>query len=87
MHFEEGDDVLVERAVVLELVGQVENHVGLEALQLLRQQVQVVENREVFRGVTEVAERRQDVRLRLPVVGLQLRAQVLVERGGRDGVE
>src|SRR5439155_10409021 len=45
VHFEERNDVLVEGAVVLELVGQVENDVRPEALELLSQQIEVVEDR------------------------------------------
>ena len=48
VHFEKRNDVLVERAVVLELVGQIENDVGLEALQLLAQQIEVVEDGEML---------------------------------------
>ena len=33
------------------------------------------------------AERGEHVGLGLPILGLQLRAQILVERRGRDGVE
>src|SRR5207253_6294924 len=87
VHFQERNDVLVERAVVLELVGEIENNVRLEALQFLPEQVEVVENRQLPGVVTEVAERRQDVRLRLPILGLQFRAQILVERRGGNGVE
>ena len=34
-----------------------------------------------------VAERGQDVRLGFPILGLQLLAQVLIDRGRLDGVE
>jgi len=78
---------LIEGAVVLELVGEVENDIGLEALELLAQQIEIIEDGEVLRGVAELVERGEDVCLGLPVVGLQLGAQVLVERRGRDGVE
>ena len=57
LHFEEGNDVLVEPAVVLELVGQIENHVGREGFQLLPQQIEIVEDGEMLRGVAEGAER------------------------------
>ena len=38
-------------------------------------------------GMAECAERGHDVGLGLPVLGLQLRAQVLIDRRRRDGVE
>ena len=79
VHFEERDDVLVEGAVVLELVGEVEDDVRLEALELLPQQVEVVEDGEVFDRVAEFGERGEDVGLGLPIVGLQLGAEVLVD--------
>ena len=87
LHFEKRNDVLVEPAVVLELVGQVENHVGREALQFLPEQIEIVEDGEMLRRVAELAERGQDVRLGLPILGLHLLAQVLVDRRGTDGVE
>ena len=87
VHFEERNDVLVEGAVVLELVGEIENDVRLEALELLAEQIEVVEDREVLGGVAEFGQRGEHVGLGLPILGLQFRAQVLVERRGRDGVE
>ena len=87
LHFEEGNDVLIERAVVLELVGQIENHVRREAFQFLPQQIEIIEDGEMLRGVAERAECGQDVGLGLPILRLHLRAQVLVDRGRRDGVE
>ena len=44
-HGEERDDVLVEGAVVFELVSEVENDVGLELLKFLLDEVEVVEKR------------------------------------------
>ena len=79
--------MLIERAVVLELIRQVENHVRLERLQLLLQHVEVVEDGKMLRGVAELAQRVEDVGFRLPIVRLQLRAQVLIERRRSDGVE
>ena len=87
LHFEKGNDVLVEPAVVLELVGQIENDVGREGFQFLPQQIEIVEDGEMFRGVAERAERGQDVCLGFPILGLHLLAQVLVDRGRTDGVE
>src|SRR6185437_1260173 len=53
LHFEKRCNVLVERAVVLELVGEVEDEVRLEALQFLPHQIEVVEDGEMPGGVTE----------------------------------
>ena len=87
LHFEKGNDVLVEPAVVFELVGQIKNYVRREVFQFLPQQIEIVENGEMFRGVTERAERTQDVCLSFPILGLHLLAQVLIDRGRPDGVE
>ena len=62
-------------------------NVGRESLQLLPQQIEIVEDGEVLVRVAELAERGQNVRLGFPIFGLQLRAQVLVERRRPDGVE
>src|SRR6476660_10299584 len=37
LHFEKGNDVLIEPAVILELVGQIKNYVGREGFQFLPQ--------------------------------------------------
>ena len=81
LHFEKRNDVLVEPAVILELVGQIENYVGREAFQFLPQQIEVVEDGEVFCGVAERTERGQDVRLGFPILRFHLLAQVLIDRG------
>src|SRR3954463_11632135 len=52
VHLQKGDDILVTRPVVVELVGEIENDVGIEPLQLLSQQVEVVENGQMLRGMT-----------------------------------
>src|SRR5438270_1795020 len=57
LHFEKGNDVLVEPAVILELVGEIKNYVGREVIQFLPDQIEVIKNGEVFCGVTERAER------------------------------
>ena len=49
LHFEKRNDVLVEPAVVLELVGEIENDVGREAFQFLPQQIEIVEDGEMLR--------------------------------------
>ena len=70
VELEERDDVLVEGAVVLELVREVEDHVRLEALQLLAQQVEVVKNGDMPGRVPQTPQGGKDVRLRPPVFGL-----------------
>src|SRR6266567_3597351 len=57
LHFEKGNDVLVEAAVVLELVGEIENYVGREVFQFLAHQIEIIEDGEMFRGVTKGVER------------------------------
>src|SRR5206468_4233458 len=56
-------------------------------LQFLPQQIEVVENRQMFRRVAKFAEGVEDIRLRLPILGLQLCAEILVERGAGHRVE
>ncbi len=82
LHFEKRNDVLIEAAVVLELVGEVEKDIGREGLQFLPEQIEIVEDGEMLRRVAERAERGQDVRLGFPILRLQFRAQILIERGG-----
>ena len=87
LHFEEGNDVLIEAAVILELIGQIENHVRLEGCQLLPQQIEIIKNGEMFCGVAEGSQRAQDVGLGFPILRLHFLAQVLIDRGRPDGVE
>src|SRR5689334_4391150 len=87
LHFQEGNDVLVEPAVVLELIGQIKNHVRLEDCQFLSEQIEIIENGEMFLSMTEGAQRAQDVGLGFPILRLHFLAQVLVDLGGPDGVE
>ena len=51
------------------------------------EQIEIVEDGEMLRRVTKLAERGQDVRLGFPILRLHLRAQVLVDRRRTDGVE
>ena len=87
LQFEKRGDVLVEGAVVFELVGQVEDDVRLELLDLLPDQIRVVEDRQVFGRAIQRLQSRQQVGLGLPIFGGQFAAQILVQRGGPDGVE
>jgi len=87
VHFQERHDVLIERAVVIELVGKIENDIGLETLEFLIQQIEVVENGQVLGLMPQFAQRGQHIGFGLPVLSLQLGAQILIERRGRDGIE
>ena len=87
LHLEKRNNVLVEPAVVLELVGEIENDVGREGFQFLPEQIEIVEDGEMLRRITEGAERSQEVCLGFPILRLHLRAQVLVDRRGTDSVE
>ncbi len=87
LHLEQGHDVLVEAAVVFKLIGKVKKDVGGEALQFLAEKVQVIEDGEMLRRVTEHPERLEHVRLGFPIGRRQLRRQILVDRGRSDGVE
>lgn len=49
--------------------------------------MKIVEDGQMFGGMTQLAERIEDVGFRLPIVRLQLRRQVLIKRRRRDGVE
>jgi len=57
------NDVLVEGAIVFELVGEVENDVGLESVNFLLEQIEVVKDREVFGGMAEFSQGREHVGL------------------------
>ena len=52
---------------------------GSKLWSFLLQQIEVVEDREVLGRVAEFAQRGEDVGLGLPILGLQLRAQILVD--------
>src|SRR5205085_9938225 len=56
LHLQERRDVLVESAVVLELIREIENHIRPEALHLLPEQIEVVKDGEMLRRMTECAE-------------------------------
>jgi hypothetical protein len=87
LHFEKGNDVLVESGVVLELFDEVEKNIGRERLQFLPEKIDIVENGEMLRRVAERAERGHDVRLGLPILRFHLLAEVLIDGGGTCTVE
>ena len=66
---------------------QVEKDVRLEAFHLLPDKIDIVEDGEMLRGVTELAQRGHHVRLGFPIFRLHLLAQVLVDLGRADAVE
>ena len=81
LHFEKRNNVLIETRLVFELLDEVEKNVGREGLQFLPDQIDIIINGEVFRRVTELTERGHNVRLRFPVLRLQLLCEVLIELG------
>jgi len=87
LHFEKRNDVLVESGVVPELFDKVEKNIGRERLQFLPEKIDIVEDREMFRRVTERAERGHDVRLGFPILCFQLLAEVLIDGGWTGAVE
>ena len=87
LHFEKRHDVLVEPAVVLELVGEIEKNIGREAFQLLPDEIEVVEDGQMLRGVAQLTERGEDIFLGLPILRLHLLAQILIDLRGTHGVE
>ena len=62
--------MLVESPVVFELIGEVENDVGSETLELLLDQIEIVEDGQVGGRVAEFAECGENVRFGLPILGL-----------------
>ena len=88
LHFEERNDVLVEPAVVLELVGEIENDIRREALQFLPQQIEIVENGEMLRRVAERRRARpgRSPRFSNPPSSSPF-AEILIDRRGTGGVE
>src|SRR5258706_7748577 len=78
---EERGDILIERAIIPELVGKIKNHIRLECLQLLAEQIEVIVDREVLRGMAKLFERGQHSAFGFAVFGLQGGAQVLIDGG------
>ena len=57
LHFEKGNYVLVEPAVVFELVGEIKNYVRGEVLQFLPQQIKIIKDSEMLFGIAKGVER------------------------------
>src|SRR5262249_12597084 len=87
LHLQKRNNVLIEATVVLELIRQIKNHVGLERFQFLPEQIEIIENREMFLGMTEGAQCAQDIGFRFPILRLHFLAQVLVDLGRSNGVK
>src|SRR5207244_8174475 len=77
LHFEKGNDVLIESGIVLELFDQVEKNIGREGFQFLPEKIDIVKNGEMLRRVAKRAERGHDVRLSLPILRFHFLAEVL----------
>src|SRR5438874_1761677 len=56
LHLKEGNDVLIEPAIVFELIGEIEDDVWGEAGELLPQKIEIVEYREMLRRTGARAE-------------------------------
>src|SRR4030095_11400879 len=87
LHVEKRNNVLVEPAVVFELVGEVKNYIRPEGFQFLPQQVKIIKDGEMLFGIAKGVESAQDVCFGFPVLGFHLLAQVLIDGGRPDGVE
>ena len=75
--------MLVEGRVVAEGVGQVEDHVRAEGLQLLAQGVGIVEERQVFVLIAELRQGGDHAGLGLPGVRLEFRVRSSLAAVGR----
>lgn len=87
LHFEKGNNVLIEPAFVFELVGEVKNYIRRKGLQLLPQQIKIIKDGEMFFGIAKGVERAQNICFGFPILRLHLLAQVLIDGGRPDGVE
>jgi glycerol-3-phosphate cytidylyltransferase-like family protein len=87
VEFEERNDVLVESAVVFELVRQVENQVRLKALEFLADEVGIIEYGQVVRDAAQLLQRLEHIGLGLPILRLQFVAEVLIQRRRTNRVE
>ena len=66
---------------------QIEKNVRLEAFHFLPDKIDIVEDGEMFGGVTEFAERSHHIRFGLPLLGFHFLAQIGVDRRRLDAVE
>ena len=87
LHLEQRNDVLVEAGIVFELLDQVEKNLWLKRFHFLPDKIDIVVNREMLRGVTDLVERGHNVRFRLPILGLQFLAQIGVDRRRSHAIE
>jgi hypothetical protein len=87
VHRQEGGDILVEPAIVFELIGEVEDDVGFEGLEFLANQIEVVVNGEMLGGVAKLTEGFEEIGLGLAVLDFEIGLKVLLEGGGGHGIE
>src|SRR5947207_7281401 len=87
LHFEKGNNVLVESGIVLELFDEIEKNIRRERLQFLPEKIDIVKNGKMLPRVAERAERGHDVRLGLPILRFHLLAEVLIDGSGTCAVE
>src|SRR5437667_3929528 len=76
LHFEKGNDVLVESGIVPELFDKVEKNIRRECLEFLPQKIDIIKDGEMLRRVSKRAERGHDVRLSLPILRFHLLAEI-----------
>jgi hypothetical protein len=85
--FEERGDVLIEPAVIAELVGEVEDDVGFETVEFIAEDVSIVEDGLVLDGPLEGLDGLENVGFGGPIGGLEFGGEVLIRGGGPGGVE
>jgi hypothetical protein len=85
--FEERDDVLIEPAVVAELIGEIEHNIRLEPVDLVAEDLGIVEDCLMLDHPAKGLHGLEHIGFGRPIRGGQLSAQVLVGRGRLRGVE
>ena len=74
-------------AGVVELIGQVENGIGLEELKFLPEQIEVVENREMILFVTELVQCCEHVSFGFAILGFEVLGQIGIDPRRRQRIE
>ena len=69
------------------MLDQIEKNVGRERFQLLPNEIDIVVDGQMFRDVTKRTERVHDVRFGLPILCLQLLAEILIKPGRTCAIE
>ncbi len=82
VYYRQRGDVLIQRAVPLETIKQIENHIGLELRDFLADQIEIVVHAEQRVWITERAQGTDNIRLCDPVGTFEFLGEILVEFGG-----